>query len=151
VTFSPWEFSLMPWFHCSWTEKPLSGFPFVLHDSVDPLWTGPSIFLSKVNWSTSKMCISFGGRSDVSIVSITSICWTLGNPEQWNNDLASSVKADAMPNDWAPRLLQQTTHIHNWTRHFSFWIKNYISKILILVQNHWIQWPSDRVGADGRL
>jgi hypothetical protein len=84
------------------------------------------------------MYISFGGRSDVSIVFMTSICWASDNPRQLDNGLTSSVKADTMANDRAPWLLRQTTHIHDWTGHFSFWIKSSISKIRILVQIHFI-------------
>jgi hypothetical protein len=79
---------------------------------------GWSIFPSKGNGSPSKMGISFRGRSDVSIFVRTSICWTSDNPGQLNNRLASSVKADTMPNDWTSWLLQQATHVHDWTGHF---------------------------------
>jgi hypothetical protein len=107
------------------------------------------IFLGKVNGSLSKMCISFRGRS--SVFMMTSICWASDNPGQLNNGLTSSVKADMIPNDWVSWLLQHTTHIHDWIGHFSFWIKNDISKLLILVQNPLRKWPIDWVGADERL
>jgi hypothetical protein len=64
------------------------------------------IFLSKVNGSPSKMCMSFRGKSGVSIFLTTSICWISDNPGQLNNGLTSLVKADTMPNDWPFWLLQ---------------------------------------------
>jgi hypothetical protein len=49
LKFSPWEFPSMPWFHRFWIEKPRFGFPFILHDSIDPLrtWIGCQYFWAK--------------------------------------------------------------------------------------------------------
>jgi hypothetical protein len=59
-----------------------------------------------------------------------------------NNGLTSSVKADTMLNDWVSWLLRKMTHIHNWTGHFSFWIKSYNQKYLFWYK---IIWQNDRL------
>jgi hypothetical protein len=95
------------------------------------------IFLSKANGSPSKMCISFRGRLSISIFLMASICWASDNPGQLYNGLTNSVKADTTPNDGASWILQQTTHIHDWTGHFSFWIKSYRLKYLFWYKIIW--------------
>jgi hypothetical protein len=53
------------------------------------------------------------------------------------------VRADTMQNDRTSWFFQQTIHIHDYTGHVSFWIKSYLVKTRILVQNPFLS--SDRL------
>jgi hypothetical protein len=61
------------------------------------------------------------------------------------------VKPPIDQRDSHPEGRSATTHIHNWTGHFSFWIKSCILKIFVPAHNHLMSWPTDRVGNDRRL
>jgi hypothetical protein len=47
--------------------------------------------------------------------------------------VAMNVKRPIYQKGSGPECDSVTTHIHDWTRHFSFWIKNSMSKLFILV------------------
>jgi hypothetical protein len=91
--FSNWKITVRLLIYILWQRL-----PFTNPDRV-------SIFMIKMNGSPSKMWISFGGRSDVSIFSMKSTYWGSDNPRQLDNGLMSWVKADTMPNDWASWVL----------------------------------------------
>jgi hypothetical protein len=121
-TFSNWKTAI--WFLICITRQRL---PVISPDRV-------LIFLIKTNGSPSKMCISFEGRSGVSIFSMKSICWASGNPGQLDNGLMSWVKVDMMPNDWT-----------SWVLHCCKWWLIWFTSLLVAQ----IQWRSRGKGSCG--